>query len=393
MKAACVLTPQFAARAEWRRNPSLQGRNTLVISAADSKRVIISYLPYDLPINTGMALEAARSLVKDAHLVEYDQPFYHAEFEGVLDALSQVSPDVEDGGLGLAYVGLDGLERLYGGDANTALAIQRAVPPKWEAKIGIGPGKFPAYLAALRSRHGRPVMLEERSVGPISKASVDHLPVPYKTRARLHKFGLHTLGDVSALSLAHLQAQFGKEGRLIWHLSQGQDPRPLVPRQIQEEVIESLAFPQPVSVLSTVLIGLEVLVGRAVRNPVLKQRLTRIVTLTGDAPGSAPLLRRLSFKEPTLDKGRILARIKGDLERVELVQPIESLSLTLSELTGETGRQESIFSEVRARQNIAETIRHLSVSLGRPAPIFQVREVEPWSRIPERRHVLVQFVP
>jgi hypothetical protein len=146
MKTACVLIPQFAACAEWRRNPLLQGRNTLVVSAHDARRVVVSYLPHDLPISAGIALEAARSAIKDAHLVEYDQSFYHAEFEAVLDVLSQVSPDVEDGGLGFAYVGLDGLEQLYGGDANTALAIQRAVPPRWQAQIGVGPGKFPATL-------------------------------------------------------------------------------------------------------------------------------------------------------------------------------------------------------------------------------------------------------
>jgi hypothetical protein len=147
------------------------------------------------------------------------------------------------------------------------------------------------------------------------------------------------------------------------------------------------------SISTAILIGLEVLVGRAVRNLVLKQRLALIATLTGEAPGTSPLLRRLSFKEPTLDRRRILTRIKDDLEQVELARPIDRVTLTLSELTGETGRQESIFSEVRARQNLAAAIKQLSVSLGKPAPIFQVREVEPWSRIPERRHGLVQFVP
>jgi hypothetical protein len=73
----------------------------LVVSTNDAKRVVISYLLYDLPLSAGMPLEAARSLVKDAHLVEYDQSFYHSEFEAVLDALSQTSPDVEDGGLAL----------------------------------------------------------------------------------------------------------------------------------------------------------------------------------------------------------------------------------------------------------------------------------------------------
>ena len=38
-------------------------------------------------------------------------------------------------------------------------------------------------------------------------------------------------------------------------------------------------------------------------------------------------------------------------------------------------------------------IKQLAVRLGHRPPIYQVRGVEPWSRIPERRQALVEFDP
>jgi len=38
-------------------------------------------------------------------------------------------------------------------------------------------------------------------------------------------------------------------------------------------------------------------------------------------------------------------------------------------------------------------MRQLEVLLGCKPPIYQMKEVEPWSRIPERRQALVLFDP
>jgi hypothetical protein len=38
-------------------------------------------------------------------------------------------------------------------------------------------------------------------------------------------------------------------------------------------------------------------------------------------------------------------------------------------------------------------LRQLGARLGVQPPIYHVREVEPWSRLPERRQALVPFSP
>jgi hypothetical protein len=71
--------------------------------------------------------------------------------------------------------------------------------------------------------------------------------------------------------------------------------------------------------------------------------------------------------------------------------PLEDIRLTLSGITGEAGRQESMWKEVKRDENLQETISQLRTRLKMAPPIYQVRELEPWSRIPERRYALVQM--
>ena len=71
---------------------------------------------------------------------------------------------------------------------------------------------------------------------------------------------------------------------------------------------------------------------------------------------------------------------------------MESISLTLGELTGEIGHQGSLFREVRRREHLAQAIKQLEVSQG-SNPVLHVVEVEPWSRIPERRLALMTYDP
>ena len=43
--------------------------------------------------------------------------------------------------------------------------------------------------------------------------------------------------------------------------------------------------------------------------------------------------------------------------------------------------------------NLHQSISQLRARLGLAPPIYQVRELEPWSRVPERRQALVQLTP
>lgn len=393
MQVACVFISHFTFKAESLRRPSLRDQPCLIVRTKGSKKSVADCSPMLPRVQLDMPLQQAMASVKTARLIEVDDAYYRDHYRNILEALEQVSPVVEESELGCAYVGLVGLEGLYGGDAQTALALQRAIPDHWGAQIGIGNGKFVARVAALTAQPERPAKAPYDTASYLKEFSIDILPVSYRVRARLHGFGLHTLEDVATVSVGPLQAQFGPEGKLVWELANGIDNRPLIPRRIEEEITESLTFPVPTATLEALLIGAEVLLERALLRPELNGRLARVLNLKGEVYRGTQWTKRLSFKEPTKDKRRMMARIKAGLEGIGLADPVEELSLNLSDLTGDPGQQESLFAEASNRQQLQETMKALQALLGGSPPIFQVRELEPWSRIPERRHALVQYVP
>ena len=105
------------------------------------------------------------------------------------------------------------------------------------------------------------------------------------------------------------------------------------------------------------------------------------------------MAKRFAFKEAVGSKERALFALKSRLDNIALPGPLEDLKLTLAGFTGESGVQSSLFSDVRKREQLREMLRQLEASLGCKPPIYRVREIESWSRIPERRQALVPFDP
>ncbi|MEX2425804.1 MAG: hypothetical protein WD401_03485, partial [Thermomicrobiaceae bacterium] len=61
--------------------------------------------------------------------------------------------------------------------------------------------------------------------------------------------------------------------------------------------------------------------------------------------------------------------------------------------TAEQARQESLLSaRPKQLQAIMDAVRQLKQRYG-TSPIYRIVEVEPWSRIPERRRALISFDP
>ena len=88
-----------------------------------------------------------------------------------------------------------------------------------------------------------------------------------------------------------------------------------------------------------------------------------------------------------------MVAMKSRLHSVTLPGPLEDLKLTLTGFTGESGIQANLFSDVRKQEQLKEMMRQLEFLFGGKPPLYQMKELEPWSRIPERRQVLVPFDP
>ena len=393
MSIACVLITHLPAKAELRRHPGLRKRAVIITAESSKGALVMDVAPEVQGVAAGMPLQEALSRCKSATLLEADEAYYRRVFDGTIEALLQRSPVVEKGELGCAYVDVHGSEAMYAGEAGIAAALLNAVPSDLNPRIGLAEAKFPAYIAAARCAGGRATKVPDDVPGFLSELSVDLLPVSWDTRARLHGFGLHSMGQVASLSVGSLQAQFGTEGRIAWELSNGIDDRPFVPTKHRETVSESLTFPVPATTLHAILPAVDVLLGRVFLSPPVRGKYIRSVSVEASILNRPAWSRKFVFKSPVDTKEKAMFALKSALDMAELPGPLEDIRLTVFELAGEAGRQSSLFADVRRQEQLRETMRQLEARLRTKPPVYKIMDVEPWSRIPERRQALVQFAP
>ncbi|MEE8473195.1 MAG: DNA polymerase Y family protein [Dehalococcoidia bacterium] len=392
MNVACILIDHLPYKLEIQRDPGLVGRGALIFQCRGSMRTVLDVPPDTPGVTPGMPLQEALSRCREGVPVEADVPHYERVFNHILSSLEDWSPVVEGAGIGCAYVGLDGLEETYGGHEQLISGLLQAVPQHLEPRLGIGRGKFPAYLAALSAGPGEACGPPPEVRQFLAPFPVEVLPVPWEVKDRLRSFGLDTLGRVADLPLGPIQAQFGPTGQRLWRLARGTDDTPLLPRRPEEELSASVAFPVPTANMEPLLMAVDNMLAGLFARPEMRGRYARIALLEGDVLHKPPWRRRISFKTPAGDRRRAYLVLKGALESAALPGPLAEVRITLKELIGEAGRQESLFREVRRRDQLRQAMAQLKAAQERDL-IYRVREVEPWSRIPERRWALITYEP
>lgn len=388
MRVLCVFLPHFPFMCEIQRNPAIKGCPAIITYTVGSQKLVFDYSPELEGLQKDVPLQQTLSRHEHIELLQADVPYYWLIFNRILDMMEQRSPLVEGSDLGCIYIGADGLQLIYRNDNVIIAAVREAVPEGFAYQMGIAANKFLAYLAARHSPRGGYKLLIDGDVVSFLKAlSCDELPVSIKSRARLHDFGLHTLGQVAALPCGPLQSQFGLEGRKIWELARGYDDTPLYPKFTEEIIEENVSLASVTISLEAILVAVESLLFRVFARNDLKGKGICSLTLWTRSSGSEHWERNIKFKEPATDMKTITSRIRRVMENYPQPGPVEQIGIKITRLDYSRGRQKSLFSEVRAREHLLEDIRQLELRQGN-AQVFKVKEVEPWSRIPERRYTL-----
>ena len=392
-RIACVSISHLPMKAELRRTPILRGKPVMVTARSDRGPEVLDFSPQVERVSPGMPLREAISRCEGATLVEADESYYDRVFDRIVEALLDRSPLVERGDLGCAFLDMRGTRELYGGDEGMVDAVLGAVPRGLGPRVGLAESKFPAYAAALGSRPGHATKVPGDAAVYLADLPVDLLPLSWEERTRLHRFSLHTLGQVATLGVGPMQSQFGARGRLFWELANGIDNRPFLPAGQHTAVTEFLVFPVPATSMLAILPAVDVLLGRLLSHPSLRGKYLRSVAIQANVLNRAAWTKRLAFKSPVNRKEAALFALKSSLEDAHIPGPLEDIRMTVSEAAGESGTQASLFADVRKQQQLREAMRQLDARLRVRPPIYKIMDVEPWSRLPERRQALVEFVP
>ena len=388
-----MVLSHFPLRCEMWRRPEIKGRTAIVLQPKDrgsSQKLVLDFSPELDGLQPGVTLQQALSRYGDATLLDADTPYYRSVFNEILDALENRSPLVEGAEPGLAYVGLYGMQGLYPDDNVLVNAVKEAIPEEFAAQIGIGESKFLAYLGAMHSPPHHFRIFSGNALDFLKELSCDILPVSAKSKEKLRKFGIYTLGQIVALPPGPLQSQFGQEGRRIWELAGGYDDTPLYPRFMEEGIEESTTLPSVTVSMEAILAAVELLLTRVFTRNILRGKGIRSLDLWTKSWCAEHWEKSIRFKEPAMDIRSTLFRIKQFLENFPQPGPVEQLGVKLTGLSYGVGRQRSIFAEVREQDHLIEDIKQLELRLDSPQ-VFKIKEVEPWSRIPERRYALTRL--
>ena len=234
----------------------------------------------------------------------------------------------------------------------------------------------------------------------LAELSVDDLPVSTEMRRRLRLLGLRTLGDLARLPQGPVAAQFGPEGAHTWELAHGIDRSPLVPYRPPRSITERLEFPSPVETSDVLVAATKRLLERALRRPEIHGRAVRGISLHILNEGLTQTAKQATFREPVSSPQRMLVVLKAKIESAVAAGQLgafDEVELVLMDLCGESTLQERLFGTERSRaeheeERVADAARQLKARYGR-AMLAKVMEVEPWSRIPERRFALIDYDP
>jgi nucleotidyltransferase/DNA polymerase involved in DNA repair len=415
--AACCWIPLFALRCEEARHPELAAQPCALLASDDHRRVWqVSPLARKAGVKAGLTISQAIGLCPALQLCEPDPVHYDQQFGRLLTMLGTVSPVIEPAELGRVFVGMDGLEGLYGGQEGQAEAIRMRIAgceignrsagadsafntPHSAFRLGFGLGKFVSWVAAARARPGHAVIVppgEEKKFLAAQPLAV--LPLDPDTHRRLRQLGLKTLGDLTALPEAAVVSQFGRAGRRLWRLAAGVLAESVMGREVPEPIVAALTFFSPVTDLEMLTQALAQLIERALKHPRRAGWRVRLVRVRAALEHGTSWMIEAVLKEPSADRSRILAPLKTRLDLTPPMKAVERLAVEFGAFTPGTDELQLFARDANAaaRAGRLRALRHAVQEIKlrlRQSPLYHIIEVQPWSRIPERRYALIDYEP
>ena len=394
MRIACVLITHLRAKAELRRHAHLRDSPIAVVDRTNGKPLVVDSSA-GASERAGMTLEQAMSSHNGLIILDADEPFYRREFEDVIEGLLQVGDRIEPAELGTAYARLDGLELLHGSESKVASALLDAVPDWLGARVGVGGSKFASYIAARSAGSGHVVVCPTDEAAFLAPLSIELLPLSAQLKRSLHGFGVHTMGRVASLSRDVLADRFGDEGILAWDFCKGIDARAVIPVKPAVSIVEHASLPFSSTSIDLLLATADILLQRAYSRLQLRRRLVGSVALASTSLDATPWTRTVRFKEAAESWQRASELVRADVGAHPPQSPIDDLTLTLSDLTGESGRQLGLLEDAkdRRRDRLFEVDERLRTRMNGLQPLHRVVEVAPWHPVPEMRALKIPLDP
>jgi len=400
---ACLAVPLFPLAARLRSEPELVEEAAAVVAGDGSAARIVAGTrrARRAGIEPGQTLAQARALVPQLATRPRDPDCERSAREALLEAAEGLSPRIEDGGEGVVYLDVHGLERHFRGAGGGGPATRTgggatggprgrerldrppasdrtAVP--WQADLGraliaaaeeVG---LPARAGVAASRLAARVaasLPDTPTVVPAGGEAAFLAPLPLGRLSpevgvaeTLERWGIRSIGDLAKLPEAEVASRLGEAGARLHAVARGFDPRPLAPWSPPPCFREGLTLDWPIVHLEPFLFvgraALERLASRLEARGLACTRLELSLRLEPDGVAE----RSLDLPAPTRDVKTLLTLVRLHLEAEPPGAPVAGFTLAAHPDRPREAQLSLFGPEALSPDRLATTLARLFALLG-----------------------------
>ena len=352
-RIASFLVPLFPLAARLRSEPELfleavaivDGNGNLAHVVAATRRARKG------GIRPGLSLPQARSMMPKLIVRPRDAECERTAQEALLEVAESFSPRVEDGGEGVVYLDISGLERLYqretidpksppakstvrssssvreSAEHNLAqAALRTAGALGMPIRVGIAASKLAARIAAELPSSPTivPAGEEAKFLAPLP---LSRLTPAMAAATTMERWGIAAIGELARLPEGKVASRLGEIGRELHWLARGIDPRPLMPRLPSPEFREGMDLEWPLVALEAFLFIASAAMDRLSNRLLTAGYSCRKLDLTLRLEPDGFHARSIDLPAPTRDVKTLLTLIRLDLEANPPGAPVAGFTL------------------------------------------------------------------
>lgn len=342
----------FFASVEQRDNPTLRGK-AVIVGGTGSRGVAstCSYEARKYGVHSAMPMVQARRLCPHGIFIPGRMEHYREVSQEIFAVLMSFTPQVEAASIDEAFLDLTGTTHFYSSLKELGEKLQSRIYEQVSltASVGIAPNKFLAKLASdWRKPQGLTVIKDDEVEDFLQPLPVEKLwGVGPATVAKLHKYGFATAGDLARAPSGELVSILGRQGKVLWDLAHGHDPRPVEVEREAKSMGQELTFSEDLSSAAArpYLAQLAAKVGSRLRAEGLG---ASTITLKARYANFETITRSYTLAAPTQDDDLIFETAWSLLEKLPTGRSYRLLGVTASRLSA--SRQLSLFQNSKGEE-------------------------------------------
>lgn len=242
----------FFVSVELLTKPELVGKP---VAVGGQERGVISAASYEARrsgVNSAMPVARAKRLCPDLIILPHSKGLYGEVSTRIKAIFAEFTPLVEPLSVDEAFLDVSGARKIFGSPLTIATELRRRIydQERLTASVGVAATKHVAKIASAQAKPDGLLLIPKDQTLPF----LHGLPVGAlwgvgdKTRERLERKGIATIGDLAALGEARLRGLLGQAaGSQLYALAMGSDTRKVTPQRKEKSISREQTYFEPLA--------------------------------------------------------------------------------------------------------------------------------------------------